>query len=937
MKRYLTVGIIFSILVVTLVVISWVVFPAWHNPASGGFWALVGVAAVAAWTFVKDAVSVWKDLEHEPKTATPVPFQSVQSQQADSILNAPGGTINYYPPQTNIRPEPSPETPKTWNLKHPYGLPKDFTGRVDERKMLTDWLENDHEEPLFVLRALGGFGKSALSWYWLLHDVEKSKWTRVLWWSFYEGDASFDAFIREAYEYLIDKENVPNNPRLLVEQVLKELEKPNILLVMDGFERALRAFGSMGAAYQEDGGKKVENGKDLDCISPAAEEFLKKLASLGRMIQAKVLMTTRLTPRVLYTGANHDAPLQGMIEKELFQMMPADAVQFFHKQGIHGTHTEIEAACAPYGFHPLSLRLLAGLIVKDKRQPGDISCANHYADKVSREQIQRQHHVLEQAYEALSTVLQTLLSNLACFRSSITYDAVVAIAQAPKGSGVLNLFENQNKSSITNLDDALDELIVRGFLHQTTQFTDSQSPITTFDLHPIVRRYAYDRLTAADRAGAHGRLVNYFEAVPKPEKVKSLEDLAPVIELYHHMVGAGNLDEARKLFRDRLASQLYYQFGANQLCVELLRALFLDGEDKPPRLKDESAQAWTLSLLSSVYALGGQPRNGIPLINMHNSIYEKAGDKKNLAVGLGNLANRYSVVGALSAAEHNLRRQIEICEKDDLDKARIGGIHYELGRVYCYLGDWSEAEKQLKIAEDIKKNHIQAQGVIWSYHALRFLLMARDAVSSGQSQIENLKSSIECAQRALEFADEDARTDTPTPRDYVRAYWLLGAAYRSSASLRSAQNEPNNELNLAEENLSKALNLCRQINAVETEAEILLDVARLSFAYALREVQGSAQDKLFEEAKSRAEEALVITERCGYVLQGADVNNFLAELALTPHPSPSGRGESERSEDRVREARKYAEEAKRLATCDGPPYYYKVAYEEAERMLEKLK
>ena len=32
-----------------------------------------------------------------------------------------------------------------------------------------------------------------------------------------------------------------------------------------------------------------------------------------------------------------------------------------------------------------------------------------------------------------------------------------------------------------------------------------------------------------------------------------------------------------------------------------------------------------------------------------------------------------------------------------------------------------------------------------------------------------------------------------------------------------------------------------------------------------------------------------------------------------------------------------AEKAKQLATCDGPPYYYKVAYEEAERFLEKLK
>jgi hypothetical protein len=29
--------------------------------------------------------------------------------------------------------------------------------------------------------------------------------------------------------------------------------------------------------------------------------------------------------------------------------------------------------------------------------------------------------------------------------------------------------------------------------------------------------------------------------------------------------------------------------------------------------------------------------------------------------------------------------------------------------------------------------------------------------------------------------------------------------------------------------------------------------------------------------------------------------------------------------------------ALKLATCDGPPYYYKAAYEEVERMLEKLK
>ena len=80
------------------------------------------------------------------------------------------------------------------------------------------------------------------------------------------------------------------------------------------------------------------------------------------------------------------------------------------------------------------------------------------------------------------------------------------------------------------------------------------------------------------------------EAVPQPAKVTRLEDLAPVIELYHHTVRAGQYDEAFTLFRDRLSQATYYQLGAYQLIIDLMRVLFPDGEDHPPRLKDESDQ-----------------------------------------------------------------------------------------------------------------------------------------------------------------------------------------------------------------------------------------------------------------------------------------------------------------------------------------------------------
>jgi tetratricopeptide (TPR) repeat protein len=130
---------------------------------------------------------------------------------------------------------------------------------------------------------------------------------------------------------------------------------------------------------------------------------------------------------------------------------------------------------------------------------------------------------------------------------------------------------------------------------------------------------------------------------------------------------------------------------------------------------------------------------------------------------------------------------------------------------------------------------------------------------------------------------------------------MLGAAYRLDG-----------QLELAERHLSEALTRDRVINMVDHEANILLDLARLRY-----------DQKNYAEAKSLAEEALSITERCGYVLQGADVNLFLAQYAL------------EQEKDKVK-AKEYAETALKLATCDGPPYYYKVAYEEAERLLEKL-
>lgn len=474
--------------------------------------------------------------------------------------------------------------PKRWFLAHPYGMPPNFTGRQNERAVLSDWLRHDPKHPMLIIRALGGFGKSALVWYWLTHDVSEKQFIKVVFWSFYEGDASFDNFVKETLQYLgvLNADQLSQYEQTTL--LLDYLRKPGILLILDGFERVLRAYGSMGAAYQGD--ELQQDGPqdtNRDCINTLADGLLRSTSAYGRMLQSKILMTTRLRPRAV---ERHGQLLQGIREEELSAMNEKDAVEFFHAQGIRGTHTEIETACQPYGYHPLSLRILSGYIVNDRNTPGDIAAANHL--EITKDIIQNKHHILEVGFKNLSSDQKKLLGRISCFRSAMNYDA-------------LKTLHGDEKTS-SSFDNSLKTLESRGFLHWDRK-------TNKYDLHPIVRRYAYGRLTTTDRAGAHKLLVDYFEAVPTPKKVETLDDLAPVIELYHHMVRAGNLDEAIKLFRDRLSKATYFQFGAYQLRIELLRALFLDGEDKPPRLKDEGAQAWTLNALANAYALSGQPRH----------------------------------------------------------------------------------------------------------------------------------------------------------------------------------------------------------------------------------------------------------------------------------------------------------------------------------------
>ena len=158
-----------------------------------------------------------------------------------------------------------------------------------------------------------------------------------------------------------------------------------------------------------------------------------------------------------------------------------------------------------------------------------------------------------------------------------------------------------------------------------------------------------------------------------------------------------------------------------------------------------------------------------------------------------------------------------------------------MGRLLAYRGAWGEVEEELAAALALfeKEQEVQSQGVTWASRALRGLLRVRTSPPSPPLNGEGGGGEVlAAARRALELADEDARTDYPVERDYVRAHWLLGAAHLAAGNLDEA-----------DRHLTEALTRCRGINVVEHEADILLDLARLALTPSPSPERGGGRER----------------------------------------------------------------------------------------------
>lgn len=156
-------------------------------------------------------------------------------------------------PGTDMAAAPVPDKGSIYEA-HPYPLLDDHRSIV--RRTFIDRLERWRVDPrapaLLCVQALGGMGKSAVTWAWFreLQQPGKKFRPRMMWWSFYAPYSGPAFFVDRAIEFLgrLGSSAAPSLPggslAQRLDQLLSLLEALDgtTLFVLDGVERILRFY-----------------------------------------------------------------------------------------------------------------------------------------------------------------------------------------------------------------------------------------------------------------------------------------------------------------------------------------------------------------------------------------------------------------------------------------------------------------------------------------------------------------------------------------------------------------------------------------------------------------------------------------------------------------------------------------------------------------------
>src|SRR6266404_2643291 len=725
-----------------------------------------------------------------------------------------------------------PEPPEAF-IAHPYTLLQThrLVGRQAELNLLTDWVTKPGSDVyaahIMNIVAIGGMGKSALTWKWF-NDFAPQEMKPIagrMWWSFYESDASFENFVTRALAYvtrrsLAEVEQIPAPDR--ESQLLAALDREPFLIVLDGFERILIAYARMDAARLDDSQVGVQR-KLRKASDPRVGRFLKKLAHVKR---SRVLVNSRLYPTELETDGGD--PIPQCCKRDVPGLTDEEAVELWRAFGLTGSRDLLLPVFAPFGKHPLLIQVLAGEVKRSHRAPGNFEEWRKNDPRFDPSKFPRLQdamvHVLEVALAGLDDNAKRVLETTVLFRMPAGYDTLAA----------LFIGDGKPCARDADLDDVLTELEDRGLVGWDKR-------ANRYDLHPIVRGVVWSGLGNDSRRGAYTNLQSHFDALPKIawQEVGRLEDLTSAIELYNTLIGLGRYDDACDLFYARIGVAIQYRLSASRQQVELLEMLFPDGLDDLPRLLESSDRAFILNALATGYGLSGLLDQAATFLRRANKISEEINSDVDVAMGLSNLSVWLQLSGALHEAEVTAcRAQIIACTRKDPDQQSISLQMLGLLRAMRGLARESASALQRCLRLDVKEFEDQAECLVNSSLAQRAVWFGEFAHARAY------------ANRAWESAQV-----YNLERDLIQAARLQGeAALGLHDSIR-------------DERLNYALTRARQVNYVQEELPGLIALAEL------RRQQGKP-----DEAREYVDDVWDSAERGPYPLFQSDAFNVLAQI-----------------------------------------------------------
>lgn len=788
---------------------------------------------------------------------------------------------------------PSPPEPY---IAHPYTLldAQELVGRKNELHFLTDWVSNPHSEQyqnrVLSLIAIGGMGKSALSWKWF-NDIAPNymKLDGRMWWSFYESDSRYESFITRALAYVMD---VPDktvqrlNMAQREEKLLSVLDKQPFLLVLDGLERLLMAYVQPNATRAMDNlldtqtltlpGASIEK-RLRKTADPRAAAFLTKLATVRA---SRILISTRLHPSDLETPTGDVRP--GVVALHLPGLADEDALALWRSFGVTGSKQALKKLFNSFDNYPLLIRSLAGEVARYRRAPGDFNKwkrANKNFNPFQLPMVLRQSHILQFALIGLDEIESEVLRTIAAFSFPANYDTLADLLVG----------ENKLLGSEHALDEALSELEDRGLLGWDRE-------ANRYDLHPVVRGVVWGSLDEQARKAVYAKLHAHFEGLPAVENWREIQhhsDLNAALELFHTLIGLERYDDAIEIFQKRLYRPLRYRLSDGQQLATLLELFLPDGAENLPRLSHLSDQAWTLNSLAQAYQMVGQPSRAVPFFRRSNELKQQASFTVDLSGGWRDLSYALRLTGYLHEAEAAARQALLIDRQDDNRLLEAISLQV-LGLALAVQGNYTDSgvalDRSLDLADRTNANRA------YNHHALRAIWFG------------DYESAREWATKAMLYSR----------RRGLEAGLILSKRLQGQACLGLG------DLDKAEKYLHDALIHARSVKLVEEELASLIALAELR----RHQMDLQLARELLADVWEAAEEG-------AYPLLHADACNVLAHIERNALEFPIGILSKAEKDHHLKTAMSAADRAYRLAWCGGTPYM--AGLERAKDQLKILK